>query len=227
MRTRFERAPGVSFQAISLQTGYLRGVEIDNPSGSWLYIPSNETFIPPYTIGWTFGWPYDVAAFNIIAQNGPSGQLSTSAGDNVVVYLTDIELPTVAGTAYIGKLEQPDSFELSFAYPGPGWVQTTSSVLFGSLVKRIRIFRIFLFHSNLFFQGRLDYQLILSLTQSLPPTPRIGGPLTVNPNVPADSYEFAQPIDLRPGNEIVFTFDSEDPGGSAKTILAGVVAAII
>lgn len=90
MRTRFEQAPGVSFRAIGLQTGLAYGVEIDNRSGSWLYIPSLETYVQPYTVGWSTSFPYGVAALDIIAgQNGPAGQISTTQGESVIVYLTD------------------------------------------------------------------------------------------------------------------------------------------
>lgn len=97
VRTRFTQLPGVSFVKIATQTGATRGVEIDNPSGSWLYIPSLETYIPPYTTGWAFGFPYDVASIDIIAGQSPAGQVSTTQGDPVVVYLTSEQIADVAG----------------------------------------------------------------------------------------------------------------------------------
>lgn len=99
MRTRFFQAPGVSFRAISLPGSQARGVEIDNASGSWLYIPSLETFIPPFTVGWSYGFPYGVSALDIIAGASPAGQVSTTQGDGVTVYLTDQETPQSSGAA--------------------------------------------------------------------------------------------------------------------------------
>jgi hypothetical protein len=90
MRTRFFQLPGDSFISIGLQTGNARAIEIDNASGSWLLIPSMETYIPPYTIGWSMDFPYAVTSLDIIAgQNGPAGQISTNQGSGVTVYLTD------------------------------------------------------------------------------------------------------------------------------------------
>lgn len=92
MRTRFEAAPGVSFRAIGLQTGFAYGVEIDNRSGSWLWMPSIETYVPPFTIGWALSFPYGIVSLDIIAGlNGPAGQVSTSEGESVIVYLVDTQ----------------------------------------------------------------------------------------------------------------------------------------
>lgn len=118
MRTRFERAPGVSFISIGIQPGFCRGVEIDNPSGSWLYIPSLETFIEPYTSGWSFGFPYEVAGIDILVPlTGPAGQVSTVQGDNVVVYLTDQQIPNAAGspTSDHTFIETMQSAQLGFS----------------------------------------------------------------------------------------------------------------
>jgi len=107
MRTRFTQAPGVSFRAISLPTGPMRGIEIDNPSGAWLYIPSLETFVPPYIVGWSYSFPYQVSAIDIIAGNGPAGQLGTAQGEAVVVYLTDEPTVTSEGSPTTGSVVKP------------------------------------------------------------------------------------------------------------------------
>jgi hypothetical protein len=97
MRTRFTADPGVSLPGIGLQTGMTRGIEIDNTSGSWLYIPSLETFVPPYTIGWAMTFPIAVSSLDINAGNGPAGQLGTPAGDAITVYLTSYTVERAAG----------------------------------------------------------------------------------------------------------------------------------
>jgi len=98
MRTRFTAAPGVSLPAIGLQTGYTHGIEIDNPSGSWLYVPSLETFCPPYTLGWSYTFPLAVSSVDIIAGDGPSGQVGTIQGDPIIVYLTSYAVATSPGS---------------------------------------------------------------------------------------------------------------------------------
>lgn len=114
MRTRFFQLPGVSFVAIGLQTSQARGIEVDNSSGSWLYIPSLETFVPPFTIGWSYDFPYAVSGVDIHAAiESPAGQISTLQGDGVTVYLTDGAVGTsggvddVAGRARAGAASSP------------------------------------------------------------------------------------------------------------------------
>lgn len=97
MRQRFTAPAGSSLHGIGLQTGYALGIEIDNPSGSWLYIPTLETFIPPYTVGWSQAFPYAVASCDIIAGNGPSGQVGTAQGDGITVYLSSTPVASSSG----------------------------------------------------------------------------------------------------------------------------------
>lgn len=118
VRTRFTQAPGISFIAIATQVGPTRGIEIDNPSGSWLYIPSLETFIPPYTTGWAFGFPYDVASLDVLSKDrqptGPAAQISTLQGDPVTIYLTDLQLDRKVGVAAAGSPSSDQNFITAF-----------------------------------------------------------------------------------------------------------------
>ena len=102
MRQRFVAAPGVSLRGIGLQTGRTAGIEIDNPSGSWLYIPTLETWVPPYTLGWSQAFPYGVASCDVVAGNGPSGQVGTNQGDGITVYLTDEQVASSPGEIATG-----------------------------------------------------------------------------------------------------------------------------
>lgn len=118
MRTRFFQLPGVPFVSIGLQTGLTKGIEIDNSSGSWLYIPSLETFIPPYIIGWSYDFPYGVSSIEIVPQDGPAGQVSTIQGTGVTVYLSDASVGLSSGSpdlAAIGAAGSPD--------PGASYIQ--------------------------------------------------------------------------------------------------------
>lgn len=95
---RFFALPGVSLPAISMPGGSIRGVEIDNSSGSWLFIPSFETYIPPFTIGWSMDFPYAASSIDIIAGNpGPVGQSSTAQGNGVTVFLNNENVGSNAG----------------------------------------------------------------------------------------------------------------------------------
>lgn len=100
MRQRFTAPAGTSLRGIGLQTGFTLGIEIDNASGSWLYIPTLETWVPPYTLGWAQTFPYAIASCDIIAGNGPAGEIGTTQGDGITVYLTD-----QAVAASLGKID--------------------------------------------------------------------------------------------------------------------------
>jgi hypothetical protein len=143
MRTRFTQPPGVSFLAIGLQTGFARGLEVDNPSGSWLYIPQVETSIPPYTLGWAFRFAYDVSSFDIIAGQSPAGQVSTVQGDPVIVYLTDLaDAPTAdkIGASPPGFIEQFTPILAATTHCAPTPTTPGSQVLLAAIPgKRFRI----------------------------------------------------------------------------------------
>ena len=148
MRTRFTANPGQSLSAIGLVTGFARGLEVDNPSGSWLYIPQVETSIPPYTLGWAFGFAYDVSSFDIIAQAlGPAGQVSTTAGDPIVVYVTDYRIPDAVGSSPPGFIQQFTPVLNAFLFNLTVSVITGAggTLIAGVVGKRIRLLSIDLF----------------------------------------------------------------------------------
>jgi hypothetical protein len=84
MKKVFTAAPGSDIVYASLPNGTpIRGIVVDNPSGSWLYISSEQQWVPPYTNGWSMPLTYDQTAITVDAQNqGPAGQVSTTQGSN-------------------------------------------------------------------------------------------------------------------------------------------------
>lgn len=129
---RFFQLPGVSFVAIALQTGRANGIEIDNSSGSWLFIPSMETYIPPFTIGWSMDFPYAVTSVDIQATNGPAGQVSTTQGTGVTVYLFDDKVGSSPGSADVAGITRaggsPDAGS-AFIQGFTPLIQRTNTVL--------------------------------------------------------------------------------------------------
>lgn len=94
-------APGVSATSVALSNAAgIRGIQVDNPSGSWLYVVSEQVYIPPYTIGWGLPLSYSQTSITINAVNGPAGQISTSAGDPWTLTLFDEEVDQSAGAQY-------------------------------------------------------------------------------------------------------------------------------
>jgi hypothetical protein len=82
MKLEFTAAPGVGLASKSLPNGTpIKGITIDNPSGSWLYIVSERQFVPPYTIGWSMPCSYEQSSVTVNAGQSPAGQVSTTQGD--------------------------------------------------------------------------------------------------------------------------------------------------
>lgn len=87
----FVSAPGLvltgDLVAMSLPAGHARGIVIDNPSGSWLTVYPLFDYVPPYTLGWSRDFPMSVASATVRYTDGPSGEISTLAGDPMSVAL--------------------------------------------------------------------------------------------------------------------------------------------
>ena len=182
MRTRFTQAPGVSFRAIGLSTGIMRGLEIDNPSGSWLYIPSLETFVKPYIVGWSYSFPYDVAAIDIVAGNGPAGQPGTAEGDPVVVYLTDEQVATSEGSPSLGDTFRPittpvqNTFDTTTALQNPVGNTITLITAADALGKMVRVYSFRLWYDiSLSVVGGVNRNLDTPVLWRLRATPVTGG----------------------------------------------------
>ena len=84
-------APGNSIISAALDNGQLiRGVVVNNPSGTWLYLVSEKQFIPPYVLGWAMPLSYWQSAITILSVPvGPTGQVSTNDGDEWSVQIQD------------------------------------------------------------------------------------------------------------------------------------------
>lgn len=98
IREQFIRAPGVNFESIALSSGQINSVQIDNPSGSWLQLFPTRDWVPPYTLGFTRTFLGAVQSVRIVAGDGPSGQVGTTDGDDVVVILTNVPMGNAQGS---------------------------------------------------------------------------------------------------------------------------------
>lgn len=101
MQQQFSAAPGTNleFKALS-NASPIRGIQIDNPSGSWLFVVSEQLYCPPYTIGWAMPLSYEQASITVRSGNGPSGQVATTQGDNWTLTLNDEAVEPSAGVPY-------------------------------------------------------------------------------------------------------------------------------
>lgn len=78
-------------------TWQIAGIEIDNPSGSWLRITGIDQYVPPYTIGWAFPISPSQMSISILFVDSPSGTPSQLSGSPVTVRLHSIPIPANPG----------------------------------------------------------------------------------------------------------------------------------
>lgn len=193
MRQPFSAAPGVNLEYKALSNGEpIRGIEIDNPSGSWLYVVSEQLYCPPYTIGWATNLSWDQTSVTVKAGNGPAGQVATTQGDDWTLYLNSETVSPSSGVPYqfiqqftpnvltaadnisLGPNSTPGLFLTPFVLPVVG--------------KRLRILRVEISHNldrlgNLttVVQSRMSVEYIPSVTYRAPSINcNIGGPYPIS-----------------------------------------------
>lgn len=93
-------AVGAGKKSWNLPGGYrVASCQIDNPSGSWLKILQDDTYVPPYTIGYVHNFPTSVQSVDIVFSNGPAGQISTQQGDSLTLEIDSEHQSESLGTA--------------------------------------------------------------------------------------------------------------------------------
>jgi hypothetical protein len=105
----------------------IRGVSIDNPTGSWLLLKSEQAYVPPYTIGWAMPLTYEQSSIDVVAGAGPSGQIATVALGNDKWSLTLDSDPVAQSEGSVTKLNTGFTPPVMTSVNG-----TTTSVLSGS-----------------------------------------------------------------------------------------------
>lgn len=89
---------GQSKRSWILAGGYqIAGITVDNPSGSWLFIPQDGTFVPPYTLDFAHSFNPTLSRVDVLFQDGPSNQVSTIEGDPPLVRIYDRAVAEAAG----------------------------------------------------------------------------------------------------------------------------------
>jgi hypothetical protein len=91
--------------AMTLPGTRIRGVIVDNPSGSWVMLDGVglgfQPFIAPYTLAWSVSVLPSIAELSAAYVAGPIGQPSSSAGAPMVVYVFEAQVPSSGGSAFI------------------------------------------------------------------------------------------------------------------------------
>lgn len=69
------------------------GIKVDNPTGEWIFIQSNNSrynwYVPPYTIQFSKALDPTVISVKLIAGNGPAGRKGSSTGTNWTAIVSD------------------------------------------------------------------------------------------------------------------------------------------
>lgn len=90
----------------------IRGVLIDNPSGSWLLLRPTNDYIPPYTLGFARSFLGGVTHVDILYRS-PSGQVSTTDGDAPTIILDSEPVSDTPGASFITGFTQAQAISFS------------------------------------------------------------------------------------------------------------------
>lgn len=95
---------GGGIGAMTLPGTRIRGVIVDNPSGSWVKLDGIglgfQPYIAPYTLAWSVSLLPSVNELSAAYVDGPTGQVSTSAGAPLVVYVFESQVPSSPGSNF-------------------------------------------------------------------------------------------------------------------------------
>jgi hypothetical protein len=130
VKKTFWANPGENLEDVMLPNGnVMRGITIDNPSGTWLYVVSERAYVPPYTLGWATALQYSAASITVKSADGPSGQISTLQGDPWSLTLDEDETSASAGVPA----------------PNKGFIENFTPVLYAatSIPQRLNISDVF------------------------------------------------------------------------------------
>jgi hypothetical protein len=96
---------GGGIGAMTLPGTRIRGVIVDNPSGSWVQLDGVglgfQPYVAPYTMAWSVSLLPSVNELSAKYVAGPIGQVSFLAGAPVVVYVFENQVPSSAGSTFL------------------------------------------------------------------------------------------------------------------------------
>ena len=128
----------------SLGGSPIRGIKVDNTSGSWLniQIPGLPVqYIPPYTLAWSMTLLTPLNNVTILS-GGPFGSISTNSGSNVSVYAYDQSQGDSNGNTYYTPVAEPSKTFLQLFMAGIGPI--TSITMPALLPLPLKSYRIYL-----------------------------------------------------------------------------------
>lgn len=135
---------GTDMMGWNLHGSYqIAGVTIDNKCGSWLWIPQDNTFIPPFTLGFAHNFSPTISHIDIRFMQGPSGQVSTTLGDQPVATIYDRSLSESVGSSQQSSVFIPTQQSSAFGFIADYLVTVTAggggTLVPGIAGRRIRV----------------------------------------------------------------------------------------
>lgn len=98
---------GGGIGAMQLAGSRIRGVIVDNPSGSWVKLDGPglgfQPYIAPYTLAWSVSVLPSIQELSAAYVTGPTGQPSSTAGAPIVVYLFESQVPSSGGSQFVAQ----------------------------------------------------------------------------------------------------------------------------
>lgn len=206
MNQQFTIAAGSSANSIALPGGNpINSIQIDNASGSWLYIVSEKTYCPPYTNGFVLVLSYSQASITILSQAGPSGQQSTSVGDPWTVIIdTDDTVTPSQGYPYVNKSGQPEWTSFAESFNNATTRGSLTSIV-PSATQRVRVLSIQMLGAAPVSSSNANIRNLHEININLfyqPSTIITVGLLWVGQNKPVDMLVYNPPLDLPVGQAL-------------------------
>ncbi len=134
-------AVGTGKQSWNLPGGFqIAAITIDNPSGSWLFIKEDDTYVPPYTLGFGHNFHPTLTQVTVLFSDGPSGQVTTRQGDSVTLQIWSTQVGESLGTpAPGGYIENFTPVLVASVFDTANLGGTVSTLVAAVANKRIRL----------------------------------------------------------------------------------------
>lgn len=129
MIREFTTPVGTDLESIALTGSHILGIQIDNPSGSWLRVTGIEQYVPPFTIGWSYPAVPAAASLSVRFTASPSGTPSASTGGPVVVKIGDEPVaPSIGQPSGAAEYQQPGRGDVLYTFQSFTLIDTALTI---------------------------------------------------------------------------------------------------
>ncbi len=194
----------------------IRGITIDNPSGSWLRVTGIEDFVPPFTMGWGANVNPARLTVDVLFADSPSGTASQLIGNMPVVTLYDYAVPASGGVASgVSQSQSPTGTDMQtgvFFPPAPEIGVLVSLGLGPTPEQRIVPVRVYgSYNVGGGFIAPPRGSVLIELS-TLTPFARYAV-MNISPESPTFDFTFTQGVKCDVGSELFITAATETGAG--------------